>query len=209
MKNRKNVLLWTLAIAIYIAQLLAAVYIALVIIVIAVYTPAHEKLENKVADDAISIIVVEKYGDKFLYRGKKISDERAVAYKFFMLAEDEETISGLINDVNHIIANEHITYKVQLTFCITFRDGLTTEPVFSVSNFSDAELAYPDCSKLQTVAIYGDKLENIEFYNNPATYRNIPDVKYLQLSYNMRVMAAQYKVNWYEYWPELEKISDI
>ena len=59
------------------------------------------------------------------------------------------------------------------------------------------------------LTLCGNDMERSAFYNNPATYRNIPDVRYLKLTYNMRVMVAQYKVDWYEYWLNLECIEEI
>ena len=121
----------------------------------------------------------------------------------------DDTITGIIKTANGIIEEQNMKQKILLTLSITFNGGQGTEKVLSVADFTDMNLESADCNKLQVLMLCGDDMERSEFYNNPATYRNIPDIRYLQLTYNMRVMAAQYKVDWYEYWPELEKIEEL
>ena len=205
MKNRKNILLWTLAIAIYIAQILAAAYIVLVIIVFVVYGNGTE-YENVKADDAISRSFEKYTGEKVCYLGKEKDSSNTIIYEIVLRGE-ENVICDIVEDVNETLKNDKITYKISIVFYAPFACGLTN--TLTISNYSDNTLGKADYEGLQCLMLSGDDMENREFYNNPATYCNIPDIRYLQLSYNMRVMAAQYKVNWYEYWPELEKISDI
>lgn len=205
MKNRKNVLLWTLAIAIYIAQLLAAVYIALVIIVFAVYGNETE-YENVKADDAISRSFEKYTGENVYYLGKEKNAYNAMNYEI-LLRHEEDAICDIIEAVNGTLENEGITDKVSIMFYKTVPGGLIN--TLKISNYSDYNLEKADFESLQWLLLRGDKIGGSEFYNNPATYRNIPDIRYLQLTYNMRVMAAQNKVDWYEYWPELEKIEEL
>lgn len=55
MKKRKNIFLWLLAISIYIAEMLALSYAALLIIVIAMYGTRNDEYENVKANDSISM----------------------------------------------------------------------------------------------------------------------------------------------------------
>lgn len=190
------------------------VVISTIIIASLVYTEMfkikiNRHYESYRADDTISTAIMNRYSDKVIYRGKETNDYNATDYWFILSEKDEETITGIIKTANGIIEEQNMKQKILLTLSITFNGGQGTEKVLSVADFTDMNLESADCNKLQVLMLCGDDMERSEFYNNPATYRNIPDIRYLQLTYNMRVMAEQYKVDWYEYWPELEKIEEL
>lgn len=206
MKKRKNIFLWLLAISIYIAEMLALSYAALLIIVIAMYGTRNDEYENVKANDSISMSFEKYTGENVYYLGKSKDKYDVTNYEILLLRE-EDVISNIVQDINETLRNDGVTNKVSIIFYKKYNNVLT--PVLGISNYSDDNLEKADFESLQWMLLRGDKIGKSAFYNNPATYRNIPDVRYLKLTYNMRVMAAQYKVDWYEYWPNLECIEEI
>lgn len=57
------------------------------------------------------------------------------------------------------------------------------------------------------LVLFGDEIEKSEFYSNPATYKNIEGIRYLEVSHYMQKMANINNIDWNEYWPELESIT--
>ncbi len=163
---------------------------------------------NKIPDDEISKAVYETLGFDVYYESKEKNQFDVITYYYVVESEEPKVLYEFVTAINKAIEENTITEKIQVYFTVEIQRGLTS--IVVLSNYSDRELDEPDYGKLQYLYIVG-ALENVDekfdFYNDPSTYLNLPDIRYLKVSKAMDYQAKEQDIDWYEVWPDLENVE--
>ncbi len=163
---------------------------------------------NLEADDAISSAIYEELGEGIYYLGKEDFSNNDLCYEYLLCEEKADLLYNMIVEVNETIKQEGISEKIEI-FCGAEIPG-GVEWVVIFSNYSNDTIDSPDYEGMCKLTIMGDDIgmrgDNY-LYNNPMTYVNLPDIKYLQVSEKIQERAEAEGIDWYEYWPELESVE--
>lgn len=109
--------------------------------------------------------------------------------------------------VNKVLVQEHTENRVCVVFTETIPAG-GTEELFRLQNYYREDASLADYAKLRCLIINGtDQGDPDSIYNDPETYQNFPDIKYLKISKKIQKAAEEKGIDWYEYWPELEEVE--
>ena len=80
--------------------------------------------------------------------------------------------------------------------------------MFCLCNSSDKNRTYVNYENLECLRIWGSTVGSEEsIYNDPATYKDFPNIKCLWVSEKIQKKADEAGIDWYEYWPDLEKVE--
>lgn len=116
-------------------------------------------------------------------------------------------IEEAIKAANKELEQNPVDDRITLVFAIEIPGG--SESMFSLCNSNDRNQADVNYDKLECLGIWGAKTSFGEdsIYNDPATYKNFPGIKCLWVSEKIQKAADEAGIDWYEYWPELEKVE--
>ncbi|MCM1535770.1 MAG: hypothetical protein NC126_07615 [Clostridium sp.] len=161
------------------------------------------------ADDTISRTVCKVMDAKeFYYRGK--SDNAAgntTYYTFYINKEKKGSLEKAVEAINAVMEQNITSHKISVCFYRQFIRG-AYEPLFSVCNYTDDYSSSANYEKLQALYILGTQHSSQEsIYNDPETYKNFPDIRYLRVSPKIQKAADEAGIDWYEYWPDLETVE--
>lgn len=166
---------------------------------------------GKMPDDAISKAICETVNYDVFYLGKSDeSDDSVLCYEYHIRDKNMDVngiskiIGATITAVNKTIKEDSITDLVSISF---YQHNIYggEEKVLSVYNYSDYRLESPDFEGMEVVEISGSDYEEC-LYNCPETYISLPNIKYLYINRNIQKAAKKQGIDWYDYWPDLEKI---
>lgn len=175
------------------------------------YVDYFQKPHNKKADDEISRAVYEAVGAKEIYyQGKSEgkSGNTTIYYAFHVRKEKTGLAEEAVAAINTVLEQENISSNISVQFMEEIPGG--QEPLFGLCNYIDYKNPSADYGKLQYLWIYGTRHRTQDsIYNDPETYENIPDIRYLKVSEKIQKAADEKGIDWHEYWPELETIEVI
>lgn len=163
---------------------------------------------NKKADDTISRTIYETVGAKEIYYlGKSEKELHVLHYWYYISKEEDGLADKVVGAVNSVLEQEPTENKIAVRFSEKIPSG--TEPLFILRNYIDDYDGEPaNYEKLQYLWILGTDLGTQEsIYNNPETYKNFPDIRYLRVSPKIQKAADEAGIDWYEYWSELEEVE--
>ncbi|MCM1186168.1 MAG: hypothetical protein NC345_06505 [Lachnospira sp.] len=162
---------------------------------------------NHRADDAISRAVYKAVGAKELYyEGQREENVNIVRYDYYINKEKEGLAEEVIDAVNVVLEQEKTKNKIAIPFIEEIPGA--GEPMFIIRNYIYAESFSADYEKLQYLWILGTDVGTQEsIYNDPETYKNFPDIRYLRVSPKIQKAADEAGIDWYEYWPDLETVE--
>lgn len=166
--------------------------------------PPHH-YSNQKADDAISEAVYQALGEEEIYyRGKGLSRNNVICYEYLIYEEQEGQLGKLIETVNTTIQQEGIEDRISIVCDKEIPGGM--EFILVIKNFSDEEDKTEGSCSLYNMGINGFSFGE-SIYNNPATYSGIPGILYLQVSGEVAKASEREGTDWYEYFPDLEKLE--
>ncbi|MCM1327184.1 MAG: hypothetical protein NC094_11285 [Bacteroidales bacterium] len=162
---------------------------------------------NHRADDAISRAVYKAVGAKELYyEGQREENVNIVRYDYYINKEKEGLAEEVIDAVNVVLEQEKTKNKIAIPFIEEIPGA--GEPMFIIRNYIYAESFSANYEKLQYLWILGTDVGMQEsIYNDPETYKNFPDIRYLRVSPKIQKAADEAGIDWYEYWPDLEAVE--
>lgn len=161
--------------------------------------------ENKKADDAISRAIYEAMGEELYYLNKSVTSDNVIGYRYLFYEEREGQLLTLQTVVNTVIQQEEITGKIAITCCVIPPGDRGSAPVVSLSNYDDAGKETAEYAALQKLWIRRTNFDTM--YDDPSAYKGLPDIKYLEICSDMAAVAQREKIDWYEYFPELETLK--
>ncbi|MCM1186166.1 MAG: hypothetical protein NC345_06495 [Lachnospira sp.] len=167
---------------------------------------------NHKADDVISHAVYKAIGAKELYYQGKDEDRAGTItyYEFYIHKEKEGVIEEAVSAINTVLEQEKTSHNISVQFKERMAGGYATgcETLFRLGNFMDNDSSSAVYGKLQYLCIWGTNRGNQEsIYNDPETYKNFPDIRYLRVSPKIQKAADEAGIDWYEYWPDLETVE--
>lgn len=177
---------------------------AVLLLVVSWITNYFEHCNFK-ADDAISRTVYETVGAKELrYRGKATTRQY---YTYHIDKEKEGTAEEAVEAINEVMEQKVTSHKISISFYKEFVRG-AYEPLFIVGNYTDGYSSSANYEKLQYLCILGTNHGSEKsIYNDPETYKNFPDIQYLEVSEKIQKAADEAGIDWYEYWPDLKTVE--
>ena len=183
-----------------------SIFICLALVVIVLSGCGSMNYHNKKADDSISKAIYEAVGEDVYYYGQEYESEEELSYTYLIWEERDNLLQDVVSAVNETIEKEGITNNVAVCFKYELPGGMGS--LAELRNYSDNELAFPDCDGLQRLIITGKDYEyDSDYYNNPNSYITIPNIKYLKIWDNIHERAVAEGIDWREIWPELEYLE--
>lgn len=152
----------------------------------------HHGFRHKTkADDSISKVLIESLDTKWMYYAKKIiyNAETPIIYKINIDKEKEGLAEVAVESVNEVLVQEKVSNKISINFWKDFLPG-ASECLFSLQNFYYAKGTLADCEKLQCLIIIGAR-DSDSIYNDPETYKNFPDIRYLVVDEKIQKIAKE------------------
>ena len=178
----------------------------LLLVILTLVGCGNVEYHNKKADDDISKAIYEAVGEDVFYLTKEETSQGVLRYEYLIKEEQEDLLQNIVFMLNDAIKQSEIENKVNIFFEYELPGG--TGWSVRLCNYSNDELTAPDCEGLQRLVISGNKHEySGDYYNNPNSYINIPNIKYLEVRKNIYDRAEAEGIDWYEYWPELESVE--
>lgn len=114
---------------------------------------------------------------------------------------DEELSSSVIDSCNKDLANA-VSHNTTIT--VEVRDGSGYD-IFNVSNYPATDKSH-EGSCILTILDRTDQASNVKgVLLDPSLYSQIDGVKELYVSEEVQKYAEDAGINWYTYWPDLEK----
>lgn len=158
------------------------------------------------ADDELSKILIKEFeGELTYYGGDKNGANGRNGYGFKIEADDPELIerlAGLIND--YLLENSNKKVNVGCSTSINMPGGL----VFGFMNYDKSGII--DDQGIVGLYIYSSEYESeFDNYMMPERYKNIPNIKYLEIDEVINKIATEQGVDWYEYWPDLVEVDIV
>ncbi len=164
--------------------------------------------DNKMPDDEISRAVYEALGTDVYYVKSYKNEFDVICYWYIVKSYDSDLLYKFVTTINEAIEENEITEKVSISYMTEIPGCLAS--IIELSNYSNRVLKKPDYEKLQHVEIEGTMVnveKEFDFYNDPSTYFNLPDVRYLEVNQKINDQAKEQGINWYEVWPDLEQME--
>ncbi len=162
---------------------------------------------NEKLDDAISSAIYETIGDELYYLGKEEKEHADLYYEYLIRDLGEErydVLYDIVVAVNETIKKENITDKIDIVVYHELPGGMGQ--CVELSNFSNFECTYPDYDGLERLVISGFGYSKC-VYDQPSTYIQLPNIKYLSVSEEIQRKADEQEIDWYDYWPDLESVE--
>lgn len=170
-----------------------------------------ENFKSKRPDDTISQTIYEAVNSDVFYLGKSDEpDDTGLCYEYHIRDKNKDVskisdiIGATVTALNDAIKEENITDLVSISF-YQYDERGREEMVLSLYNYSDYRLESPDFEGMEVVEISGSDYKEC-LYNCPETYISLPNIKYLYINRNIQKAAKKQGIDWYDYWPDLEKI---
>lgn len=163
--------------------------------------------DNEKANDIISQAVYESLGgdDLFYQHTKETSD---ICYYYYIIAKEEpQVIYDLVLEINEVIEQENINSKICLQCGTQVPGGLVADLAFT--NYSDDTLEKPDYQVLKKLIARYPDVSGSTLFTDPKIYTVLDDIRYLEIDEQLQQKAEEEGIDWYEYWPNLEKIDII
>ena len=163
---------------------------------------AHSKTPEKRPDDVISKEIKEVVGDRYAYRGRHINYHdgmEKVGYEFEIKNFDATDIGEFVKACNDVCVSEN----KKISFGISFYNSVNSySTLFSVSNYNDDGELYDGMYYL----IIRDQTQFSEESCNPELYLKIEGIRELHVDKAIQKKADDMGIDWYSYWPDLEKV---
>ena len=165
----------------------------------------YQEYYNKKADDSISEAIYRALGEKVYYCSKEEIEPDICTYNFLIRdSEDTTLLIDFVNAINEELA-KGTARKVRIQIMQEISGG--KEPIVVLYNYYKKGNDYKVYEGLQRIEILGTRVADKDdeyIYNNPTTYINLKNVKYLVVSEKIVQNAKEKDIDWYEIWPELE-----
>ena len=159
------------------------------------------------ADDVISEAVYQEIGGgEIHYQGKVITQDGVISYAYLFTVERQGQLGELVAVVNKVIQQEDINDKIRITGWYDHGSGAGF--MFSISNCSDEKLGKADYKTLKQCYICGGNYY-MTIYNDPAAYSDLSGIVDLTVKGYMAELTEREGIDWYEYFPELEKLEVV
>ena len=201
----KSRILSLIAGGVLIIIILTAVKYALILLVYGINPMGTYKERNRRPDDELSRVIKKVTGDDFYYRGKEEWGFGVILYEYQIKKQDREAVANLANTLNTIVKNE--PEKVSIWVGMETQGRL--EEVFSLENFSDAELDEADYDGMYSIGIYKPKDAHDTCFDSPSVYTEIEGIRKLTIDAEMKKQAEKEGIDWYEIWPDLEEVEVV
>jgi len=167
-----------------------------------------DSLESLSPDDELSEYVCSETDGVFTYIDKVILDDGVASYTFhgWTSSFTKENVTLFLNAVTSFPSNEK--EKIKINLVVGEAGGQTW--VCSMSNYysvsSNGEVRYIDYPEICVFSlgwppIYADEI------HDPNLYAGVEGVRYLFVEKNMKEVASDKGIDWYEIWPDLEGVE--
>ncbi|MCR5251108.1 MAG: hypothetical protein K6E50_10930 [Lachnospiraceae bacterium] len=152
---------------------------------------------SKKPDDSISRMIMETIGDDYSFRYHEENDDKTF-YNFEIITMEPSTVSDFVDACNNALPEK----KEKISFIVSFHimGGFAT--MFVVRNYDDVGEIYDSISYLYIL----DQMDFNEAFCDPTLYSEIEGIKVLHVDKAIQDKADAMRVDWFSYWPELEKI---
>ena len=157
--------------------------------------------KNKKADDELSKLVYETFGEDIYYDSKDDSQE-IKCYYFLLMKEDKEVIKDFLLVVDEVLSQSNEKTIVYLA-CQT-PGGL--EFVVLLENFSDSVVDKADLDGAKSILVRYSSNPNAEIFKDPNIYTVLEDIQFLEIDEELQKIAEEQGIDWYEVWPTLEEM---
>ena len=179
------------------------IYVCLLIVILLITGCGSTTYSKYEADDIISQAVNEAINkEDIYYQGKHTSVENVIYYEYLIIREENGQLEQIVDAVNEVLQSENIDEKVNIDCRITLPGG--DSGAANLANYSDETNEKPDYDTLQRLCIGG---ADYGIYAEPSTFKNLPNIKKLEVYGDIQWRAEKQGIDWYEYWPELESVE--
>lgn len=162
----------------------------------------YESYDRK-PDNSFSSTVKEEFGDDLYYYETSESSMGVIQYQFIIRefrTENIERIAELAND-------ELSSQDDKISISVRLESSRGAERVFSVRNYSDASLNYPNYDKFSCLDIGYLTWDHDPFWDDVSIYYSLPNIRYLRISDRLQEYADTQGIDWHEIWPDLEEVE--
>ena len=154
-------------------------------------------------DDGLSLAVKDAFGDAFYYCGKEESDVYGDYYTFQINENDPDLIRRFVDVLNEYISES----DDKVTVVVGIKQVEVLGQVFSLSNFSDTSLDYPDYDGFYDLWIGYLMYDHDSFWDDVNIYSSLVEVRKIEVSDKLQDKAELTGIDWYELWPNLEEVT--
>lgn len=153
-------------------------------------------------DDAFSKEIKIEFEDSVYYRGCDYSDRYGKEYEFQIKTKDPDLVKKFIEYVNNELngQNEKITVYVS----VNVFEGVSG--LFSLSNYSEEELDYPDYNNFAYLRINHIREDHDEFWDDINLYSSITGIRKLEVPDKLQNGVNSSEIDWYDIFPDLEEV---
>ena len=149
--------------------------------------------------DEISREVKEAMGDSFGFDHRRVYGNGAIDYNFVIHTYDAAVIRDFYNICSELLPGDE--EKIVFSVCFEISGGRAV--MFSARNYNDVGDVYEGLYYLRI-------LDQLNYYNEEANdltlYSQIEGIKELHVDKGIQDKADDMGIDWYSYWPDLEKI---
>lgn len=166
-----------------------------------------QNYSNQRANDVISkAIYKELGGEQIYYQGKEAWEDNVICYQYILHEEEPDQLERMLEAVNTAIQQEGIEDKISIKGWGRIA-GNGLETLFVLQNYSDTKNEQADYKTMKKLVIVGARVQQGSMYNDPATYKDLPGIVDLEVDWEMAEKTEREGIDWYEYFPELEKLE--
>ena len=164
---------------------------------------------NQRANDVISkAIYKELGGEQIYYHGKEAWEDNVICYQYIIHEEEPDQLKRMLEAVNTAIQQKGIEDKISIK-CSGEKSGNGLVTMFVLQNYSDRNNEKADYKTMKKLIIVGSRFQELQgsMYNDPSTYKDLPGIVDLKVSEDIAEKTEREGIDWYEYFPELEKLE--
>lgn len=157
------------------------------------------------SDDDFSESIKEKFGDSFRYNYHEETERYGSYYTFEITEQNKETVANFFDFVNEELSGSD--EKITISVGIVQVEGLGVP--FSIRNYTDENGDKSDLNGFYNLQLIHLKFRHDSFWDDLSIYSSFSGIRYLTVTDIIQQQAEEQGIDWYEYWPELEKVEII
>ena len=157
--------------------------------------------KNKKADDELSKLVYERFGEDFYYVSKEES-QGIIGYDYLLKREDKEVVKEFMLTVDAALSQSR---EKTIVYLACYIPGGLEYPI-SLTNYSNDLLDEADLNGAKRLHIKYPDISRCELFVDPKMYTVIEDVRVLYIEKEMQDLAEEQGIDWYQVWPTLEEM---
>ena len=160
---------------------------------------AHDRMKEKKADDEISEEIIKNAGGAFYYHGRETDDDGTTLYIFEIRSFSVTDIERFVKTCNELASSINTGIGFRVFFC---SDVGANPTMFFIGNYNDENELYDGMRYLRI----WDQTRFNDKACNPELYSGIEGIRELHIGKAIQDKADDMGIDWYDYWPELEKL---